>query len=127
LLEKLGQHVAHDDAWIVRAEAAEALGARGARNTERGYAVAVLARALGDPDPAVAQSAAHALEAVGDVRAMPVLIRALAEAARKGEPKSARAISEALKKLSGETRDREVDEWRVWWEQHSSAPKSGAR
>jgi hypothetical protein len=117
-LESLGRRVAHDDAWIVRAEAAEALGARAARSSERGYAVGVLARALGDPDPAVAQSAARGLETAGDARAIPILIRALEESIRQGQPKSAHAIQDALKKLTGETRDRELDEWRAWLEQH---------
>lgn len=125
-LEKLGERVARDEAWIVRAEAAEALGARGARHTERGYSVAVLARALSDPDPAVAQSAARALEAVGDARAIPVLIRALGDAVRRGEPKSARIIDAALKKLSGEVRDRDVEEWSIWWQEHSTTPKPKA-
>ena len=87
----------------------------------------MLARALGDPDPAVSQSAARALENVGDPRAIPVLIRALGEAVRSGEPKSARSIDAALKKLSGEVRDRDVDEWSSWWQQYSSAPKPQAR
>jgi hypothetical protein len=123
VLEKLGDRVAHDEAWVVRAEAAQALGERGARNTERGYAVSVLARALNDPDPAVAQSAAQALEAAGDRRAIPVLIRALDQAVRQGEPKSARTIDAALKKLSGETRDRDAEAWSAWWQEEGSKPK----
>jgi HEAT repeat protein len=127
LLESLGRHVAHDEAWIVRAEAAEALGARSARNAERGYAVAVLARALSDPDPAVAQSAARALESAGDARAIPILIRALEQAVRQGEPKSARGVQDALKKLTGETRDLEPEEWRAWLEKHPPTSKPQPR
>jgi hypothetical protein len=127
VLEKLGDRAIHDDAWIVRAEAVESLGARGAQRSERGYAVAVLAHALGDADATVAQSAAAALEKVGDPRAIPILIRALDDAVRRGEPKSARAIDSALRKLSGETHVRSAEEWSAWWETHSSAPKSNAR
>jgi hypothetical protein len=127
VLESLGRRVSRDDAWIVRAEAAEALGARSARNAERGYAVAVLARALGDPDATVAQSAARALESVGDARAIPILVRALEQAVRQGEPKTARGIEDALKKLTGETRDREPEEWRAWLEKHPLPPKPGGR
>jgi HEAT repeat protein len=126
VLEKLGDRLAHDDAWIVRAEAAESLGTRGAQRAERGYAVAVLAHALSDTDATVAQSAASALENVGDPRAIPVLIRALEDAVRRGEPKSAHAIDAALRKLSGESRVRSAEEWSAWWQQHS-ASKSGAR
>ena len=126
-LESLGRRVAHDDAWVVRGEAAEALGARASRSTERGYAIAVLARALSDPDPAVAQSAARALENAGDARAIPILIRALEQAVQHGEPKSAHAIQDALKKLTGETRDREVEEWRTWLAQHPAPAKTQAR
>jgi HEAT repeat protein len=127
VLEKLGDRVVHDEAWVVRAEAAEALGARGAQRAERGYAVAMLARALADSDATVSQSAASALERVGDPRAIPVLIRALEQAVRQGEPKSARAIDAALRKLSGESGARSAADWSAWWERHSASSKSDAR
>jgi hypothetical protein len=127
LLEKLGERTLHDTAWIVRAQAALALGTRGARHAEKGYAVSVLARATGDPDATVAESAAQGLERVGDPRAIPILIRALEQAVRQGQPKAVTTIQSALKKLSGQSRDRDAEEWWRWWEHHPVAAAPEAR
>jgi hypothetical protein len=127
VLEKLGERTLHDTAWIVRAQAALALGKRGAKHSEKGYAISVLARATGDSDATVAESAAQALEQVGDPRAIPILIRALEQAVSQGRPKAVTSIQSALKKLSGEKRDRDAEEWWLWWGKHPAAPKPEAR
>ena len=113
--QMLGQHAEHDAAWIVRAQAAESLGARGARHTHKGYAAGVLARCLGDADPAVAESAAKGLRALAEPRAIPLLIDALERNASRGDLAALRATQAALRGLSGEAKDRTPEEWRRWW------------
>ncbi len=113
--ERLGTCVEHEKVWIVRAQAAEALGARGARHTHKGYAAGVLARCLGDADPAVAESAAKALRVLAEPRAIPILIDALERNAGRGDLAALRATQAALRELSGQQRDRTPEEWRAWW------------
>jgi hypothetical protein len=97
LEEALGARVAQDKAWIVRAEAARALGARASQHTHKGYALGVLARALGDPDEAVVTNACAGLARLGERRAMPALARALEPAARRGNVKAVFALQAALR------------------------------
>jgi HEAT repeat protein len=121
LLERLGQTAEHDTAWIVRAQAARALGARAARREQKGYAAAVLTRALSDPDPEVQKTALEALSMLGDSNAIPALIRHLERAAREGDLAAIRATQAALRHLSGEKRDLDPQEW---WDR--LAPRRGA-
>jgi hypothetical protein len=67
------------------------------------------------------------LERVGDPRAIPILIRALEQAVRQGQPKAVTTIQSALKKLSGQSRDRDAEEWWRWWEHHPVAAAPEAR
>src|SRR5262249_45279082 len=94
LLEKLGARVEKDEAWIVRAQAALSLAARGSRREEKGYAQAVLTRALGDKDPAVAKSACRGLATLGSTRAVPALIRFLETGARNADLGGVKAAQE---------------------------------
>jgi len=113
--ESLGARAEKDEAWIVRAQAAQALGSRGAHHAHKGYAAGVLSRCLADPDTAVAQSAANALRTLGEPRAIPILIDALERSASRGDVAALRATQATLHELSGQTLDRTAEEWRSWW------------
>jgi HEAT repeat protein len=115
ILEALGRRVEGDKAWIVRGEAAGALGARGARQTQKGYALGVLVRALGDQDEAVAAAAVKALGALGEPRAIPRLVDALERAAARGQVTMVKPIQAALAQLSNDPLQRDVNGWRAWW------------
>jgi hypothetical protein len=115
VLEKLAACVERDGAWIVRAQAARALGARGSRHEHKGYASAVLARALADSDPEVVKSALEGLATLGEAGATPALIRSLERAAREGDLPRLRASQAALRRLTGENRDHDPEEWWERW------------
>lgn len=115
LEEHLGRIAQNDKAWIVRAQAAQALGARGSRHTHKGYAAGVLARCLSDADPAVSESAAKGLLTLAEPRAIPFLIDALERNSARGDLAALRTTQEALRGLSGEKQDRGPEEWRAWW------------
>jgi len=85
-----------DPEWTVRAEAAAALGIRGARERSSAPARKALERALLDPDPAVAAVAAKALQHLDDPRAIPALKQALERAAERGDLRVLRAVEEAI-------------------------------
>jgi HEAT repeat protein len=116
VLESLGVLAERDPRWIVRAQAARALGARGARHAHKGYAATVLARALADPDPEVVKSALEGLATLGESSAIPALIRSLERAARDGELAALLAAQTALRRLTGETVDHDPEQWWEWWE-----------
>lgn len=118
--EALGRCVRDDEQWIVRAQAARALGARGGRHDHKGYCLAVLTRALGDPDPAVAASACAGLAVLGERRAVPGLIRALERAISGGDLKGLRAVQDALRELSGIDRDLDAAHWASWWQERGA-------
>ncbi|MBK7643627.1 MAG: HEAT repeat domain-containing protein [Planctomycetes bacterium] len=113
--EGLGALAERDPAWIVRAQAAQALGARGAQHAHKGYAAGVLARCLADPDPAVVESATKGLRALAEPRAIPILIDALERSSSSGNVSALHAAQDALRALSGEQADRSPAEWRRWW------------
>lgn len=113
--EALARLVQQDKAWIVRAQAARALGARGARQKHKGFAAGVLTRALSDGDPAVVESAANALRELSEPRAVPLLIDALERSLAAGALAPARAAQESLRGLTGQKRDLLPQEWRRWW------------
>jgi HEAT repeat protein len=99
----------------VRAQSAQSLGARASRHTHKGYAAGVLARCLGDADPAVCESAAKGLSELAEPRAIPFLIDALERNSARGDVSALRATQASLRALSGEKRDRSAEEWRRWW------------
>jgi len=113
--EALGQRMLDDPEWIVRAQAAQALGRRAARSQDVSYALGHLAQATGDPDPTVARSAAKGLAGIGDPRAMPVLLRYLERALGGDRPADIRAAQEALREVSGDRRARTPADWRGVW------------
>ena len=120
ILEALGARVADDEAWVVRGEAAAALGARGARQAHKGFALGVLARALGDPDETVAVTAATAIGTLGEPRAIPRLADALDAAAAAGRPALVQAIQKSLARLAQDNRPRDARGWRDWWRVHEA-------
>ncbi len=128
VLEALAARVEQDEEWIVRAQSARSLGARGARNEHKGFALGALGRALADRDEGVAESAAKALGELGEARAIPRLIDGLSAAATSGRPAVVEAIQAALARLSGERKKRDVEGWRAWWnENEGELQKSATR
>ncbi len=121
LSERLARTVAKDEAWIVRSQAALALGARGSRSEHTGFAMGVLLRALADPDATVAERAAKALGTLGEPRAIPSLADALEAQARLGRPAVVSALQTTLASLSHDSKRREPDGWRAWWRAHEDA------
>lgn len=113
--EALAKLVRSDSAWIVRAQAARTLGARGARDAHKGFAAGVLTRALSDTDAAVVESAASALRELAEPRAVPLLVDALERSLAAGDLAAARAAQESLRSLTGYKRDLLPQEWRRWW------------
>ena len=120
MLEALGTHAEKDEAWIVRAEAARSLGGRARVHPHKGYALAVLSRALGDADAAVVQSAAIGLAKLGEPRGVPALIHALEDAAALGKVTGVDGIQAALRSLTGIEHDQNPSEWKSWWKEHEA-------
>lgn len=120
VLEALACCVEKDREWIVRGEAARALGERGSRHEHKGFAMGVLVRALADPDEAVAQAAGRALGRLGERRAIPRLVDALEAASQAGRVKVVTALSASLSALAGDGASRGVSEWRAWWREHEA-------
>ena len=117
ILEKLGKAAERDEAWIVRAQSARALGSRASRRAQKGYAAAVLGRALADPDAEVRKSAFQALSTLGDASAIPALIRALERSAAAGDFPALKGAQSALRELTGTDRDLDPEEWWKLWEE----------
>lgn len=120
--EALAARVRGDHEWIVRAEAARALGARGARHEHKGFALGVLGRALGDPDAAVLQSACAGLVALGERRAVPTLARALEPASQRGDLKGLETLQATLRALTGMPRSLTPEQWLAWYDAHPPPP-----
>ncbi|MCC6406057.1 MAG: HEAT repeat domain-containing protein [Planctomycetes bacterium] len=116
--EALRRRALGDPEWIVRAEAALALGARGSRDVETAPWRLILERALVDDDPAVRRSAAEGLFRLGDPRAIPALANAMARAVTEGEVKLLAVIESALAELAGDRRSRTPQAWLDWWRDH---------
>ncbi len=111
-LEKaLARRVQSDREWIVRAQAARALGMRAARHEHKGFALGVLVRALGDADTAVVESASAGLEALGERRAVPLVARALTPAAQRGDLRAVRALQHALRAITQVQQDLTPEGW----------------
>jgi HEAT repeat protein len=127
ILEKLGRAVEHDEAWIVRAQAARALGVRASRRAEKGYAASVLSRALSDPDAEVRKTALHALSDLGDASAVPALIHALERSAAAGDLAGLKSAQSALREILGVPRDLDPEEWWTLWERRKPAAAPNPR
>jgi HEAT repeat protein len=123
----LGRIVGHDDAWIVRAQAARSLGSRAARRADKRPAASVLTKALTDPDAEVQKASLQALVALEEPSSVPALIRRLERAVREGDLLSLRTTQGALKRLLGEPHDLEPDEWWKRWSTRARAPSPDPR
>lgn len=123
--QRLAALLVSDPEWFVRAQAARALGARCAREPGGPAIEAVrgaLERGLWDEDPEVRASAATALVGLGDLGAVPELVRRLGRASRDGaELSELRALQSALRRLTGVGRDLDVAGWRAWMDQNAAA------
>jgi HEAT repeat protein len=107
----------HDDPdWVVRAHAATAIGARGARDRTTEPARKALAAAItAEKDPAVAEAAAAGLAALGDPLAVPALLEVLAPAVQRGDLRMVRACQGALIAVTGERAEHDLEGWTNWW------------
>ncbi len=115
IVAALGRRLVRDDEWVVRAQAARAIGLRGGFSRERGAARSVLVRGLTDPETNVRRECAGALAALGDPRVIPALIDALGRAVASGQPGELPALRAALKGLSGGREFTSLAAWRGWW------------
>jgi HEAT repeat protein len=111
----LVERLRSDPDWVVRAHAASALGARGARDRVTEPARRALTAALADRDPAVAEAAAAGLAELGDPLAVPLLLEALGPAAERGDLRIVRACQGALMAVTGEAAERDLEGWTRWW------------
>lgn len=115
VLEQLGERVERDEAWIVRAQAARALGSRGSRHDSKAHAASVLTRALRDPDSEVVKSACAGLAELGEPSAAPALIQSLERAAREADLARVQAAQAALRRLLREDSDHDPGDWWERW------------
>lgn len=122
ILSVLAACTTDDASWVVRGEAARALGRRASRAAQKRLARTTLAQALTDPDRSVRGVAAQALGELGDPRGIPVLASYLDAAVDAGEPENvdhARASLIRLARDRFEHRDPRrftSRDWRTYWE-----------
>ncbi len=111
-----------DSEWIVRAQAARAIGTRLAEQraaaTEREHLSACLEVATRDEDILVAAEAALALGPLQDLRAAPALIEVLDRAEGEGHPLAARRAQTALQTLFADPTPRGSGGWQAYWKGH---------
>ena len=121
ILTVLGELALRDSDWIVRGEAARAVGARGAYAKNRKSARETLAKVLNDADPSVRGVAAQALGELGDPRGMPLLTSYIDAEVQEGEFANVAHAQESLVRLA---RDRfegqepkrfTTADWRSYW------------
>lgn len=101
--------------WAARTELARALGARGSRDSDVVPWRNALQAGLLDPDPLVAEASAEGLIALGDERAVPVLIDVLERSSKSGDLARFRASQRALVALTRQSEKTSIAEWRRWW------------
>jgi hypothetical protein len=107
-----------DREWFVRAQAARALGARGARDVETEPWRKALQALLLDEDEAVVEASASALVELADPLAIGVLIDVLARNTDEGEARKFNALQSAVVRLSGESPKPSIEAWRAWWREN---------
>ena len=118
-MDLLGQAALQDAEWVVRAQAATAVGARAQRATNLAVPREILCQALRDEDSAVQRIALEALARVGDPAAIPAVIDLLEREQRTGTNVStARTAQACLLALSKEREPRDVAAWREWWREN---------
>ena len=118
LQERLAQAAQTDGEWIVRAQAARSLGARGANHRHTRVAREGLQVVLSDEDPAVAREGAQALGVLGDPAAVPALLNYIERAERAADVRGFQAAQDTLKGLTGTRTSRDPRGWRDFWRDH---------
>ena len=115
----LERAVLEDPEWIVRAQAATAVGARAQLATNLTRPREILCRALRDEVPTVPRVALEALAETDDPAAIPAVIDFLEREQRSGTNLATfRAAQACLLALSGEQTPRDAAAWRAWWREH---------
>ncbi len=116
VLERLRLAATVDDDWMVRAQAARAIGLRGMAARTTGDSRRVLEKVLSDPDPAVSGAACRGLITLDDLAAVPALIQHLERLERNGSSFSTlRTAQEALSELTRWPGRHSTAEWQAWW------------
>ncbi|MAE29605.1 MAG: hypothetical protein CMJ87_11610 [Planctomycetes bacterium] len=115
LVAALGRRLLQDTEWVVRAQAARALGLRGGNGGQTGAARSVLGRGLRDEETNVRRESARALAALRDPRSIPILIDALERSVIDGQVGELPSLRAALKSLSGGRDYTSMAQWRQWW------------
>lgn len=111
MVERFGE----EPDWLARTALARAIGLRGSRDSDVIPWRQALQAGLLDEDPAVAQAATEGLIALGDERAIPVLIDVLDRSARSGDYTRFQGAQRALVALSRAGEQPSVEAWRAWW------------
>ncbi|MBM3992335.1 MAG: HEAT repeat domain-containing protein [Planctomycetes bacterium] len=111
MVERMGS----EPDWLARTALARAIGLRGSRDSDVIPWRQALAAGLLDEDPAVAQASSEGLLALGDERAIPVLIDVLERSARSGDYARLQGAQRALVGLSHAGELQSVEAWRRWW------------
>lgn len=111
MVERFGE----EPDWLARTALARAIGLRGSRDSDVIPWRQALQAGLLDEDPAVAQAATEGLIALGDERAIPVLIDVLDRSARSGDYTRFQGAQRALVALSRAGEQPSVAAWRAWW------------
>lgn len=101
--------------WLARTALARSIGARGSRDSDVTPWRQALQAGLLDADPAVAQASTEGLIALGDERAIPILIDVLERSARAGDMPRFQGAQRALVLLARESEKPSVEAWRQWW------------
>lgn len=114
ILAALARVGAEDPDWLVRAQAARAIGARCTYLPRTGALLQALTRLSSDSDPVVAAEAAKALGEVGELDGARILVRLLERALAEGEPRLYRAAQESLVEISGGQPENDPAGWREW-------------
>ncbi len=112
---RVARMLVEDEDWKVRATAAEEILAYQASSAD-GAVREELQKGLQDEDAFVQRKSAESLAALGDVEAVPALIRFLNHSRRKLRPQEAEAAVAAMRKLSGQSFGNDPGRWQQWWE-----------
>lgn len=122
----LAARLAGDPDWLVRREAARALGRRGSMDVGTGEARRPLVAALGDADRAVREAAAEGLAQLEDPASIPALINYLERSEREADVGGVGTARRALRALSGGVERRDARAWREWWRSRPPAAKNAS-